>query len=490
MSLIAIQNLTFAYEGSYDTIFKQVNLQLDSNWKLGFVGRNGRGKTTFLRLLLGDYAYQGTISAAVDFQYFPFAVPDQEKNTQQIMTEICGEAQVWQINREISLLDLTDDVLLRPFSTLSEGEKTKILLAALFLRQDSFLLIDEPTNHLDLKARQIVSDYLQRKAGFILVSHDRSFLDHCVDHILAINQANIEIQRGNFSSWWLNKNRQDQFEWDENEKQKKEIGRLQELAKATAVWSQQIENTKIGQGPVDRGYIGHQAAKMMKRSKNTEKRVQRSIEEKAKLLKNRETAEKLAIHPLRYHADTLLELRDVSVSYDQRIVCQNIRLAVHRGDRIALTGKNGCGKTSLLKLILGKDIPYQGVIYRGSQLKISYVPQDTSFLHGDLKAFAEQNGIDESLFKTILRKLDFSRLQFEKPMQTYSMGQKKKVVIAASLCEKAHLYLWDEPLNYIDLLSRMQIEEIILQDAPTIVFVEHDAAFVQRIATQIITLQR
>ncbi|MCL1787544.1 MAG: ATP-binding cassette domain-containing protein, partial [Defluviitaleaceae bacterium] len=196
MSQINVTNLTFAYEGSYDNIFENVSFQIDTDWKLGFTGRNGKGKTTFLNLLQGKYEYSGRISAAVNFQYFPYPVADKTLPTTAIVEEICPYYQDWQLSRELSLLDVNDDVLHRPFETLSSGEQTKVLLAALFLSENSFLLIDEPTNHLDIAGRRIVSDYLNSKQGFILVSHDRAFLDGCVNHVLSINKANIEVQKG------------------------------------------------------------------------------------------------------------------------------------------------------------------------------------------------------------------------------------------------------------------------------------------------------
>lgn len=198
MSLINVTNLTFAYEGSYDNIFENVNFQIDTDWKLGFTGRNGRGKTTFLSLLLGKYEYSGNISAHISFEYFPFQVDNKELNTIDVISEIFPDYIHWKLMRELSLLKVSEDVLYRPFDSLSNGEQTKVLLATLFIKENSFLLIDEPTNHLDMTARKLVSDYLNTKSGYILVSHDRSFLDNCVDHILSINKTNIEIQKRQF----------------------------------------------------------------------------------------------------------------------------------------------------------------------------------------------------------------------------------------------------------------------------------------------------
>lgn len=492
MSLISVTNLTFAYDGSYDNIFENVSFQIDTDWKLGFTGRNGRGKTTFLNLLLGKYEYSGNIAANVSFEYFPFNVENKSIDTLDIISGIFPDYVHWELMRELSLLEVSEDVLYRPFDTLSNGEQTKVLLAALFLKENSFLLIDEPTNHLDMSARKVVSDYLNSKRGFILVSHDRAFLDNCIDHILSINKTNIEIQRGNFSSWWANKEMQDNYELAENEKLKKDIHRLSSAAKRTSDWSDKVEKTKFGTRnsglKPDKGYIGHKSAKMMKRSKSIEARQQSAIDKKSRLLKNIESSERLKISQLDFHTDRLAELENVSIFYGEKTACEDVTFTIGQGDRAALCGKNGSGKSSLIKLIFGESITYTGTFRRASQLKISYVSQDTSHLSGNLTDYAINHGIDESLFKSILRKLDFSRVQFEKDMSDFSGGQKKKVLIARSLCEKAHLHIWDEPLNFIDVISRMQIEELLLEYSPTILFVEHDSEFCKNIATKIIEL--
>lgn len=492
MSLIHVSNLTFAYDGSYDPIFEDVSFQIDTDWKLGFTGRNGRGKTTFLHLLQGKYEYGGNISAAVEFDYFPYKVENPEDQTLDVIGDIYPDYVHWELSRELSLLKVSEDVLYRPFDSLSNGEQTKVMLAALFLKENRFLLIDEPTNHLDMHARKLVSDYLRSKSGFILVSHDRSFLDNCVDHILSINRTNIEIQKGNFSVWLENKQRQDDFELAENERLKKDIKRLSESAKRTGNWSHEVEKTKNGTrnsgSKVDKGYVGHKAAKMMKRSKSIEQRQQNALEEKSKLLKNIESAESLKISQLSYHKTRLVELEQVSIQYGKKNACRDVTFTIDQGERIALSGRNGSGKSSILKLICGDDLSYTGIFRKGSQLKISYVSQDTSHLQGNLTDYARNHGIDESLFKAILRKLDFSRVQFEKDISSYSGGQKKKVLIAKSLCEQVHLHIWDEPLNFVDVMSRMQIEELLLEHKPTILFVEHDREFCENIATKVVEL--
>ena len=269
MSLISVSNLTFGYEGGYENIFENISLEIDTDWKLGLIGRNGRGKTTFLKLLLGKLKYAGSITASAEFDYFPFN-PDGSLSTLEIVRNAIAPYSLWEtemnkciaensessmfrygeildlyvqndgyiinelIEKEIRMLDVSVDVLHRQFNTLSNGERTKVMLASLFLKKNNFLLIDEPTNHLDLDGRESVAAYLKSKKGFILVSHDRHFLDSTVDHILSINKNDIEVQKGNFSSWQENKNRQDNYEINKNEKLKKEINQLEESFRRTA----------------------------------------------------------------------------------------------------------------------------------------------------------------------------------------------------------------------------------------------------------------
>lgn len=492
MSLINISNLTFAYPGSYENIFENVSLNLDTNWKLGLIGRNGRGKTTLLRLLLKELPYSGTIEAQVKFKYFPPVLPDRELTIEEIATAAAPEAQLWQIKKELFLLNLSEDIIYRPFSTLSKGEQTKALLALLFLEPEGFLLIDEPTNHLDVQGRKIVAQYLNKKSGFILVSHDRHFLDNSIDHVLAINRANIELQNGNFSTWLVNKTRQDEYEQQKNAKLEQEIGHLNKVARANAQWSNKVEAGKKGQrvsgNKPDRGHIGAQAAKLMKRAKATEQRQQKKAQEKALLLKNLENQEKLVVKPLTYHKKPLITAEEFAIYYGDKTACENISFQLYSGQRLALLGPNGAGKSSLLKAVMGQPGDYHGRLHLAKDVIISYVPQDTSFLLGKLGKYCRDQGLDETIFKTLLRKLDFSRSQFEKNMEDFSAGQRKKVLIAAGLCRPCHLYIWDEPLNYIDVISRIQIEELIKSHNLTMIFVEHDKAFVDNIATDILNL--
>ena len=508
MSQISVNSLSFGYDGSIDNVFENVSFSIDTAWKLGFIGRNGKGKTTFLNLLMGSYHYSGSIDSSSVFEYFPYQLTsDQmEKTASEFIGDIKQNCEEWRVICELSQLNETAELLYRPFHTLSHGERTKVLLAVLFSGDNEFLLIDEPTNHLDRDARETVKKYLASKSGFILVSHDRELLDACIDHVLVLNRKTIEVQNGNFSSWWENKQRKDQFAMAENEKHKKEIKKLKQAAKRTSDWADKNERTKIGFDPVKendrcistRSFIGAKTKKMQSRVKNIEKRIGREIEEREGLLSDIERTPELKLIQLVHHSNTLINVRDLSLRYKEAEidVFSGLSFELKRGDRVALNGGNGCGKTTLIKNILAKagdtekanNIDENGICNVASGLVISYVDQDTSMLRGSIQNFCFTKGIDLSMFCTILRQLDFERSQFTKSLSDLSEGQKKKILIATSLLTPAHLYIWDEPLNYIDVFSRMQIEKLLLEYKPTMLFVEHDTCFQEKIATKIIEL--
>ena len=509
MAQISVNNLTFCYEGSYDNIFENVSFTVDTDWKLGFLGRNGKGKTTFLKLLLGKYEYKGTITASTAFDYFPYEIKAEYMELPAIdfVWDLKTGCEQWRIICELGKLNLDAEVLYRPFCTLSFGEQTKLLLAVLFSGENDFLLIDEPTSHLDGEARETVKEYLKGKKGFILVSHDRDFLDACVDHVLAFNRQSIEVQAGNFSSWWENKRRRDIHAQAENEKHKKEIAKLKKAARQTRQWADKNERTKIGFDPVKeperciatRAYIGAKTKKMQSRVGQMERRLEREIEEKEGLLQDIEEAASLKIMPLVHYKNTLVSADRFGLRYKtaKEALFDGLTFEVSQGERVFLNGGNGCGKSSLIRAVLhnasqardGKvsyDMIESGTLRMASGLVISYISQDTSFLKGSIKVFCKTRNLKESLFLAILRRLDMDRSQFGKEMQDFSEGQKKKVLIAASLLTSAHLYIWDEPLNYIDVISRMQVEELLLMYKPTMLVAEHDVRFRENIATKIV----
>lgn len=511
MAQIEVKNLTFAYEGSSDYIFEHVSFSIDTDWKLGFLGRNGKGKTTFLRLLQGTQEYAGEIRTRMAFDYFPYPVGAEQIGQcgAELLEEWKTDSESWRVLRELEKLRTEAEVLYRPFGTLSPGERTRVMLAVLFSGEHDFLLIDEPTNHLDQASRVSVKEYLAEKKGFLLVSHDRDLLDACVDHVLVLNRKSIEVQAGNFSSWWENKKRRDLFAQTENEKHRKEIRKLRAAADRSRQWADKSEKSKIGFDPVKdpdhgakRAYIGMKTKKMQSRVKQVERRLDREIQEKEGLLEDIEQVDDLRLTPLTHHKDCLVRAKEYGLRYagTEKWVFEDLDFTVCRGERVFLNGENGCGKSSLQKAVLASlsrdregafreaNLVERGSLETASGLLVSFVSQDTSFLRGSIRNFCQERKLEEHLFFAILRQLDLERGQFEKPMEAYSEGQKKKVLLAASLLTPAHLYLWDEPLNYIDVFSRMQIEKLLLSYNPTMLVVEHDVRFRETVGTKVVEM--
>lgn len=497
MSVISVNSLSFGYDGAVDDIFDNVSLQLDTNWKLGLTGRNGRGKTTFLRILAGELDYSGSITASVEFYRFPFVPENDKLPAADIIRSICSGREDWEIDCELSQLSLDPTVALRPFCTLSGGERTKLLLAAMFLAENRFLLIDEPTDNLDSETRELIGDYLAAKSGFILVSHDRALLDRCTDHIMSINRSGITVTKGNYSVWQREKKLSDSRELEENRRLRKEISRLTEAARRTADWAECSEKKKIGFEPTKveksltrRAYEGAKSKKAMARAKAFEERSLKAAEEKSKLLKDIEKADAVKLSPLDFHGSVLLSADRFGLSVGDRQLFEGKSFEVKQGMVTALCGSNGCGKSTFIKYICGEreGITSTGQLIIPSGLIISYAPQSAEHLKGTLTEYADSLDIDLTLFLTILRKLDFGRKHFSVRLEDMSTGQRKKAQLAASLASRAHLYVWDEPLNFIDVISRTQIEELVKACRPTLILAEHDEMFRRNVGAREIML--
>ena len=493
MSQITIQDLSFTYDGDHVPVFEHLDLQLDTRWKLGLVGRNGRGKTTLLHLLDGSLSGSGILNRPGHPIYFPFPVKAPERPAREILLDRIPWEEERMLPRGLKRLGLEEDILDRPFSTLSGGEQTRAGLARLFCQECGYPMLDEPTNHLDEAGRALIARYLRGlDRGFLLVSHDRAFLDACTDHTLALNRTGPEVVQGSFSIWYREKERRDQREIARNEALQGEIRRLEQASRRTSLWSNRVEQNKYGSQNSglrpDRGYLGHKSTKLMQRAKNLDARQQRAIQEKTALLRDVEQADSLKLIPIWHHSQRLLEGRDLVVLHGGRPANRPASFTLERGQRLFLSGGNGSGKTSLLRLVLGEESEYTGSLRLASGLTISYVPQRADRLCGLPAALAEERCLDRTQFFTVLRKLDFSRPMLERDMAEYSAGQQKKILLAASLCQSAHLYVWDEPLNYIDLFSRIQLEKLILESQPTMLLVEHDRTFCRRVGTDFLSL--
>jgi len=486
MSLINIKDLTFGYDGSEKNLFEGVTLAIDTNWRLGLTGRNGRGKTTFLKLLRGELPYSGSITGVPETVLFP---------SDEL---VCDED--WKIQKELNLMQTDPYIMYRPEETLSGGERTKLMLAKLFASDGIYPLIDEPTNHLDLAGRDAVADYLASKQGFILISHDQNFMDRCTDHTLVITKTGIELTASTFSVWWENNEQKMKSESARNDQIVKEMGAIEEAIRKNAKWASKAEGyknrskapSKVAEDHFRRAYEAEKSRKLMSLSKNLQNRNEKKLEEKRGLLKDLERSEQLKITGSEHHNKTPVVMKNVSLMRDGYTVAEGLNLTVEQGSKLSVKGPNGCGKSTLIKYLAGlggvEGITASGDIYIAPGLKVSYVSQDTSGLRGTLYEIASEHGCDKTLFSTIMVKMGFDKEILARDVSTLSLGQKKCVLISMSLCEHADLYLWDEPLNYVDVYIRREIERLLTGSDITLLFVEHDKVFSDRVADREVTL--
>ena len=521
MKNFIFENVTFYYTSPYKVIFENLNLTIDCNWKTGLIGRNGRGKTTMLNLLqkklfpqIGNihhskecflFPYQADENFDTVYKFlknntapFDFWEKEMEKLTknptkenlekygeiQELFTNHNGYIIDSLIEKELYDMKLENSILTRDLKTLSGGEKTKIQIILLFLKQNIFPLIDEPTNHLDIKGREILSDYLNKKTGFILVSHDRFFLDSCVDHIISINKSDIRINQSTYSQWEENMTLELNFEKKRNEKIKSNIKKLNEASRRSRKWSDSKESEKAAH--TDKGAIGAQSARLMKQAINFEKRIDKNIEEKSSLLKNLEKDYDLKIFNHPKTPSTLIDIKDLTIKYDANVILKNFSMTLNKGDRVAITGKNGSGKTSIFKALLNQ-ITYEGKIIFPDFIIFSLAKQIPEWNTGLLKNHVEKY-FEENKFREILACLNVRGDIWEKPLENFSEGERKKIEICKSIINPVMLLMWDEPLNYLDIPTRQKIQEAIIKYSPTMIFIEHDKYFTEKVATQIIEI--
>ena len=434
---------------------------------------------------MNELPYQGDIFSDEPFVYFPFQIKDLAQLTLYAIDEVMPVEQ-WQLERECQLLGLDKHVLWQPYEQLSGGEQTKVMLAALFCEENRFALLDEPTNHLDVKARAAVARYLKKKSGFIVVSHDRQFIDEVVDHILVIEKSNLAIYKGGFTTYEAQKKLQDEYEIGQNRILKNEINRLHKTAREKANWAAEREKPS-GNDP-----FGNAVAKRMnKRAKAIEKRVTEKIDEKTKLLKNIEQVPNLTINCLFTHRNPVLRVKNFTLSFEGgKPLFAPLTFDIYQHEQVAIVGPNGSGKTSLLRFLQGTfSGEMHGEVIISDAVSMSTVRQIHDDNKGMLKEFATAKRIDYTLFLNNLRILGFERDVFLVDIEKMSIGQQKKVELAASLGKLAELYIWDEPLNYLDVFNQQQIETMINKFKPTMLFVEHDAKFVGNVATKVIELK-
>lgn len=521
MAKIVINNLSYSYIQYYNPIFEHINLVLDTNWKLGLIGRNGRGKTTFLNLIRGKLAPDlGKIIMDVNAEYFPYEVDCKYirtidiikenisglKKMENLMEEIVlrndksrgeeysilmdryidldGFSIEGQIKKEMYLMQLPECLLEQDYSLLSGGEKTKIQIITLFLRKDAFVLLDEPTNHLDIQGKRALTRYLKRKKGFIIATHDREFLNQTIDHVLSINKSTIELEKGNYYSWRENKDKEELFELRASERLMREVSQLENSIQKSRNWGDVGNHQKYEFRSMSRA---NGSKSYMVRAKRAEENIKGNLNKKKQLLKDFELTKPLFITQDEFDEDVIVKVEKLSYNRGGRSILRDLSFSICRGDRIWVRGKNGCGKSTLLKLLSAQLPLYEGVIERAEGMQITEIFQIPLWTKGMLVELVNDTTIIDNIIEICLC-FDLKKDILYRPIDTLSSGEMRKLDVARGLATNNHLILLDEPLNYMDIYFREQLEEAIIKTRPTIIFAEHDEMFGNRLANKIIKL--
>ena len=512
---ISVSNLTKEFEVG-KKILDGLTFQVDQGERVGLLGKNGAGKTTVFKIITGEMDYDDgqvmtapgkTVGLISQIPVYPpeYTVEDvlstafsklhRMEEEMAALTAKMGEDSdpallrrygelsaafeakggydtATELNKVCNGLEIPQSMREQLFSALSGGEKTRVNLARLILEDTDILLLDEPTNHLDLRATEWLEEYLDKFKGTVLaISHDRWFLDKVVRRVIEIVDGRAEFYEGNYSFYVVEKERRYQEQLKQYEKEQAKIGQLEKAAEQLRIWA----------------YSGND--KIFKRAQSMEKRIER-MRTTDKPRKERKLDIRFGERDFR--GDEVMVIKGLAKRFDGRTLFSDVNLLVEGGERIALLGDNGTGKSTLIKILMGEEPPSEGKIRMGPTVKIGYLPQIIHFSH------PERNLVDTMIYdldcstqtaRNRLAAFNFRGEDVFKPVSALSGGEQSRLRLCMLMDEKINLLILDEPTNHLDVASREWIEEAVEDYEGNLLFVSHDRYFINRFATRIWMLE-
>ena len=494
-------------------ILDGLTFQVDTGERLGILGSNGAGKTTLFRLLTGELTPDsGQISIASGrrlglISQIPtvpegFTVEDVLRSAFDRMTALGREMEALAqamaagddspktlhrygdlsarfealggydtdtaVNKVANGLRITEAMRQQPFDLLSGGEKTRVNLGRLILEDTDILLLDEPTNHLDLRATEWLEDYILHFKGTVLtISHDRWFLDRVVERCIEISDGKAEFYSGNYSFYVQERQRRFEEKLKQYEKDQAKIEQLQRAAEQMHLWA----------------FMG--ADKLHKRAFSMEKRIEK-LQRSEKPTERKKLSVKFKERE--FEGDEVLVAEGLSKRYGEKQLFSGLSLSVSGGERIALIGDNGTGKTSLLKLIMDQEQPDEGWLYRGPAVRTAYLPQIVQF------TLDSRSALDTMLYdcrcepqeaRNRLAAFGFRGEDVFKPVGALSGGERSRLKLCMLMGSDINFLILDEPTNHLDIASREWMEDALSDYEQTLLFVSHDRYFIEKFATRI-----
>ena len=497
-------------------ILDGLTFQIDQGERVGLLGRNGAGKTTLFKILTGELDYdEGEVAIAPGkgiglISQIPVYPPEytvydvlqtaferlhaMEREMAELAERMAHDSDSailrrydklsaafeaaggydtdTELNKVCNGLLISQDMRGQLFSSLSGGEKTRVNLARLILEDTDILLLDEPTNHLDLRATEWLEEYLDRYKGTVLaISHDRWFLDRVVKRVIEIQDGKAEFYPGNYSFYAVEKERRYEEKLKQYEKEQAKIEQLQTAADKLHLWA----------------FMGND--KLHKRAFSMEKRIER-LRKTDKPKKERRLDIRFGERD--FQGDEVLFIKGLEKGFEGRTLFRDVDLLVEGGERIALLGDNGTGKSTFIKMIMEEELPDSGRIRRGPTVKTGYLPQ---IIHFDRP---ERNLVDTMLYaqdcttqtaRNRLASFNFRGEDVFKPVSALSGGEQSRLRLCMLMDDKINLLILDEPTNHLDIASREWIEEAVTDYEGTLLFVSHDRYFIKQFATRIWMIQ-
>ncbi|MCL2568317.1 MAG: ABC-F family ATP-binding cassette domain-containing protein [Oscillospiraceae bacterium] len=511
---ISVQNLVKAYEVDKN-ILDGLTFEIQAGERVGLLGKNGAGKTTLFRLLSGelekdegeivigpgkrlglisqipkypaDYTTEDVLKEAhtrlyqLEAELETLSEQMAQNATPEVMARydktlanferLGGYEMETDRNRVCGGLDIPSTMRAQRFNTLSGGEKTRVNLARLILEKTDILLLDEPTNHLDLKSTEWLENYLAKFPGTVLIiSHDRYFLDSVVTRTIEVEHGKLNFYSGNYSYYIDEKARREEEQRIRYEREQAEIDRLGKRAEQMMGWG--TGNKKMARKAKA---MQSRIARMARTDRpDHEKRLHARLSEKE------------------FRGDELIVLKKLAKRFDNRTLFEDINLESGGGERIALIGDNGTGKSTLLKLIVGEEAPDSGSIKFGPAVKKAYLPQHIRFDSPNrnmVDTLLYELGVSPQTARNRLGAFKFHGEDVFTPVSALSGGEQSRLRLCMLMEGDVNLLILDEPTNHLDIQSREWIEEVLEDYTEALLFVSHDRYFISRFATRIWTLE-
>ena len=519
MIVLSCNNLNKSF--GIDSILENVNFTVNEYDKIGIIGVNGTGKTTLFKIISGIYGYDsGDIYTSKDCEIgyleqntnfhsentileevlevfkdviemekylrdLEHKISEESSNTnsttlEKLMNEYSNKLEAFsdmngygyksEAKGVLKGLGFSDEDMDKPISILSGGEKTRVLLGKLLLKKPTLLLLDEPTNHLDSEAIEWLEVFLkQYKGTVILISHDRYFLDQVVNRIFEIHNKKLKTYNGNYSDFIKASAIEKELELKKFEDQQKDIKKQEES----------IERLKA---------FGRE--KHLKRARSKEKALAKvDVLDKPEAYRKKA---KIEFNPSVTSGNDVLQLRDISMGYGERILFKDLNLDIYRGEKVALIGANGIGKSTLFKIIMNEITPLSGDIKFGTNVNVSYFHQEQKTLNLDNtiidEIWEDNKQLTQTSLRTMLGAFLFEGEEVFKKISTLSGGERARVAILKLILSNANLLLLDEPTNHLDIDSKEVLEEALSSYTGTIFTISHDRYFLNTVVDKVLVL--